>query len=151
MRGMIVPGIGIPTNAREGYNTGMHSIRTPRGGFGLKRKRENTPPWFFNEKKVQAFLKHRFPKLRTDLKQQHRASIWYVLIDEWFAHGYSETKIMKRYPDLFTDRRQLSRQVQMIRFAAKGLRLDGRAPTGRPKGRPTKERRKLIRASLSRI
>jgi hypothetical protein len=61
----------------------------------------------------------------------------------------SDTMIMARYPNLlFTSRHQVGRMAQMIKFAAKGLRLDGRKPTGRKRGRPVKERRGLIRASL---
>jgi hypothetical protein len=148
VQGFIPPGIDIPKNVGV-YKTGFRAIQTSKRGFKPTLKRKNTPEWFYSEKKVRAFLKRRFPKFRTDPYQQHRAAMWYVLIREWFVMALSETEVIKRNSNLlFTDRRQVSRQVQMIRFAAKGWRTDGRKPTGRRRGRPTKERRGLIRASL---
>lgn len=94
IKGTIVPGIDIPNNIVGTFNLGFHKPSTPLRGIALKRK--NVPEWFYNAKKVRAFLKRRFPKLRTDSYQQHRAAMWYVLIREWFVLVLSETEIMKR-------------------------------------------------------
>lgn len=120
-----------------------------RGVGGIKRK--DMPEWFANNKKVRRFLNSRFPNWRTDSSQQFKAEKWATIITDYFLRGKSDTMIMEEHPRLlFTSRWQVSREVQLIKFAARGLRLDGRKPTGRKRGRPTKEQRSLIRASLHR-
>ena len=156
MRGLIVPGIDIPVNAREGYNTGFcNAPKLPKRGDRGAINRNDMPQWFTNHEKVLKFLNRRFPKAfrkrNPDSNQKDRFERWYAVIHDWFLLGWSEGKILRLYPRLFKSRRQISRQAQMIRFAVNGLRLDGRKHTGRKRGRPSKERRRLIRASLRNI
>lgn len=114
-------------------------IARRRGIGGIKRR--GMPEWFRNDRKVKEFLLRRFPKWRTDSSQHFKAKKWATIIHDYFLRGMSDAQIKEGHPNLlFTSRHQVSREVQLIKFAAKGLRLDGRKPTGRKRGRPAKRR-----------
>jgi hypothetical protein len=126
----------------------------------VTQRRHGTPTWFADRTKVMKFLFGRFPwanridpkclcdrcrfpdqkisprKCRIQCRpcrEFMKAAKWLVVMDEWFVLKENPRHIEQdhRWP-----RGTVHTLIQKIRRAANGVRLDGTARTGRPRGRP---------------
>jgi hypothetical protein len=99
------------------------------------RDKKAVPEWIHDWGAVQAFLKARFPQLRIkstrDYEQAHK---WLAVIVVWRGCGTQRETEKRNGWGAGT----LSSLAQQIRWASAGLRLDGKTPTGRRRGRPKK-------------
>jgi hypothetical protein len=153
-----------PDNAATNWNAGVGRAHLGLG-FSLRRTRQFGKSWMADAKARRDFLAKRFPAATIKQGRIHchrnfltckcrvchqirQASRWAIIMRDWFVRGWSDSFICDSFPGLFKSRCDVSNCVRMIQFAIKGLRLDGRKHTGRKRGRPMKERRRLIRASL---
>jgi hypothetical protein len=157
VKGFVPPGLlDIPANIRGFYNTGLRTGRVPKA-----RHQNRAALWMTDSKIVHRMLLERFPDATPKKVHQNyqtcechachdmrNYSRWFFVIQYWFVLGRSDRWVQDKHPELFKSRKEVSRCVQMIHFASTGKRLDGKKPTGRKPGRPIKERRGLIRASL---
>lgn len=143
VKGFMPPGIDIPNNVGN-YNPGFGIRSVPDA-----RHHYRAPSWMTSNKIVRQMLHKRFPDATP--KKVHQTwetcecracqdmrnySRWFLVIQYWFILGRSDQWVQEEHPELFKSRKEVSRCVQMIRFHSRGLRLDGRRPTGRKPGRP---------------
>lgn len=91
--------------------------------------------WMKNDKAIRAFVERQFPKLHDQEHHRRLAALWTAVIVLYFRIGLSDTDVEH---ELNLRAGRVGRIVQSIRLAEKGLRLDGRQRTGRPRGRPKK-------------